>query len=328
MNNNLRAVITRSRTANMATVDDIQKLLSEREGKHLSIINPIPFHGRPDENCYLFIRTFEQYCDYNNIKEEQKLKLFCILLKGLAANWIENLEDGKKKTYNDVKKQFSLHFQSTSTNFLNQQKLESIKHTGHASIETYIEQVIEASNNLALNDNEKKQALLRGLPPHVKAQIIVHGPDTVMETIQRLLLINQGDEVKKQAKEQEDSTMQLATLSTAVVNIEKLMTSQPAQAAAQPSRPYLQRQPPRTAWSPSSSVPRPRFQGRCYSCGRNGHISRDCFTRNGCRNINIGPPQPRLNVYNPRNSYNKPSHWLPPPRRMSMDQGNDRTPRY
>ena len=229
MNNNLRAVITRSRTAKMATVDDIQKVLSEREGKDLSIINPIPFDGRPDENCYLFIRTFEQYCDYSNIKEEEKLKLFCILLKGLAANWIENLEDGKKKTDNDVKKQFSSHFQSTSTNFLNQQKLESIKHTGHASIETYIEQVIEASNNLGLNDNEKKQALLRGLPPHAKAQIIVDGPDTVMETIQRLLLINQGEKVKKQAKEQEDSTMQLATLSTAVANIEKLMTSQPAQ---------------------------------------------------------------------------------------------------
>ena len=49
--------ITRSQTSKMATIDEMTQLLNERDNKKLSIINPTTFHGRPNENCYLFLRS-------------------------------------------------------------------------------------------------------------------------------------------------------------------------------------------------------------------------------------------------------------------------------
>ena len=77
----------------MATLDEMTQLFNERDNKQLSIINPTTFHGRPNENCYQFLRSFEQYCDFNSVKDDAKLKLFVILLKGLAVNWHDNLDD-------------------------------------------------------------------------------------------------------------------------------------------------------------------------------------------------------------------------------------------
>ena len=68
--------------------------------------------------------------------------------------------------------------------------LEAIKHEELDPIEVYIEKVLQHSNNLGLHG--KKQALLRGVPADMKAQLITQGPDSVMDTIQKLLLIEPG----------------------------------------------------------------------------------------------------------------------------------------
>ena len=88
--------------------------------------------------------------------------------------------------YTDVKRHFTEHFQSNKVNFLNQQMLEAIKHEELDPIEVYIEKIIQHPYNLGLHDNEKKQALLRGLPADMKAQLITQGSDSVMDTIQKL----------------------------------------------------------------------------------------------------------------------------------------------
>ena len=209
----------------MATIEEVRSLLSEN--KQLSIINPTSYHGRPDESAYLFTKTFDQYCDYNNIQGEKQLKLFGILLKGLAANWYESLTAAQKPDYTTVKTLFQSHFQGTNSNFLNQQKLENVKYDPNTPIELYIEQVIQLGNNMALGDNDKKQALLRGLPASTKASVIAHGPSTLMETIQRLMLINQGDQLKREEQQQHSRSMEMATLTAAVANIEKIVTRPP-----------------------------------------------------------------------------------------------------
>ena len=328
------AIITRSHTSKMATLDEMTQLFNERDNKQLSIINSTTFHGRPNENCYLFLRSFEQYCDFNSVKDDAKLKLFVILLKGLAANWYDNLDDANKKTYTDVKRHFTEHFQSNKVNFLNQQMLEAIKHEELDPIEVYIEKVLQHSNNLGLHDNEKKQALLRGLPADMKAQLITQGPDSVMDTIQKLLLIDQGYAIKRQqAKVDAAKSLELSSISTALANIEKIVTQPPQMSrSATPHGPAEHRaaaphygQMQWTGRNPGTPSP-PRFMGNCFTCGRNGHISRNCFSRTGCRST----PQSRMrDAYRPPNSYTRNHHWLPRgPRNNSTYEGNSQPRQY
>ena len=143
------------------------------------------------------------HCRHLRCGGDKQLKLFGILLKGLAANWYESAT--QKIDYATVKTLFQSHFQGTNSNFL-------------------INQIIQLGNNMALGDIDKKQALLRGLPASTKTNVIAHGPSTFMETIQRFILINQGDQLKMEEQQQQSRSMEMATLTAAVANIEKIVT--------------------------------------------------------------------------------------------------------
>ena len=306
----------------MATIEEVRSLLSEN--KQLSIINPTSYHGRPDESAYLFTKTFDQYCDYNNIQGEKQLKLFGILLKGLAANWYESLTAAQKPDYTTVKTLFQSHFQGTNSNFLNQQKLENVKYDPNTPIELYIEQVIQLGNNMALGDNDKKQALLRGLPASTKASVIAHGPSTLMETIQRLMLINQGDQLKREEQQQHSRSMEMATLTAAVANIEKIVTRPPGYSHRQNRTPGYgaggnHRTTQRPPWpAPGIRQPPPR---RCFTCGQNGHFSRNCYNRRD-NSFNTGqhfnaPLQRQPNPYHQNNYDSRSAQWTPRPRQQT-----------
>ena len=53
------------------------------------------------------------------------------------------------------------------------------------------------------------------------------GPSTLMETIQRLMLIIQGDQLKREEQQQHSRSIEIATLTAAVANIEKIITRPP-----------------------------------------------------------------------------------------------------
>ena len=171
------AIITRSHTSKMSTIDETTQLLNERDNKQLLIINPTTFHSRTNENCYQLLRSFKQYRDLNSVKEDVKLS--------------------------------------------------------------------------------------QPAAPHL---LVVHR-------------------------------------------------------AAAPR--YRQTQ--WTGRKPGTPSP-PCFMGNCFTCGRNGHISRKCFSRTGCRST----PQSRMrDAYRPPNSYTRNHHWLPRgPRNKSTYEGNSQPRQY
>jgi len=319
----------------MATLDDITDLFNSRESRSLSITHPIKFSGLAEENGQDFIKRLEQYARYNNIEGERKAQLFAILLRGLASDWYDTLDVNTKTDYDLLKQSFMQHFQSQSIQFLNQQKLEAHKLEEGQSIETYIDTVMKMSNNLNLSENEKKMALLRGLPTSIKADVIVHNPDNVINTIQRLRLVHEGYTLKQQEKKNTDKrSYDLASLGAAVANIEKLIQRPAIQSVEKyESRDEIKKShyAPIRPWGETirnDRGPRYKFTGNCYYCGRVGHIARDCFLKKGSRNNYGGQRKPNHFIHfsqpiRQNNPYG--NHWFPhqSQTRMQMPpQGN------
>ncbi len=208
---------------NMATIDDIKSLLCTQNSKSLGYLNPTLFNGRPDENAYSFLKQFEHYTEYNEIKDDKKANLFKMLLRNLAANWFETLDVADKKDYTKIKVAFAKHFQSTANNFLTRPKLELICYKEGEPIETYIENILTLANNLDLNDLDRKLALTRGLTPALKASIIAFNPPDMMATIHQLMLLETGNIIQKQTLEVKSHDTQITTLSASIANLEKVM---------------------------------------------------------------------------------------------------------
>ena len=320
----------------MATKQEIEQLLKSQEGKQLPAIQPVTFAGKADENCRTFLSRFEQYAGFNGIEGEAKAQLFSLLLRGLATSWFETLTDATKKDYDQIKGSFQKYFQNSSTSFLRQQKLENVKYSESDTIELYIEKILLMCNSLNLTEGEQIMALLRGLPASIRADVISHNPDTVMSTIEKLRLVHQGHTMKAseqcQQSRENNTSLQLATLGTAVANIEKLIkntTVQSLQRVEDTTPDMHMRREYATTNRWNSARDRPvnnRFNGQCYNCGKTGHIARNCFSRNGCRTGYRGQNRPSpARFSNPpmrHNGYNG-RHWFPPsPRAQMSPAGN------
>ena len=318
----------------MATLEDITDLFNLRESKSLTLTHPVKFSGLAEENSHDFIKRLEQYAGYNKIVGEQKAQLFAILLRGLASDWYDTLDGNIKTDYDLLKQSFMQHFQSQSIQFLNQQKLETHRLEEGQSIETYINTVMKMSNNLNLSENEKKMALLRGLPAEMKADIIVHNPDNVINTIQKLRLVHESYSMKKQEKKNKESrSYDLASLGAAVANIEKLVQRPSIQSVEKyENKDEIKRShyAPIRRWGETIQNDRGiyKFTGNCYYCGRVGHIARYCLLNKGSRNNYGGQRKPNYYIHpsqpiRQNNTYGR--HWVPQQSQSRMQmppQGN------
>ena len=157
-----------------------------------------------------------------------------------------------------------------------------------------------------------------------------------MSTIEKLRLVHQGHTMKAseqcQQSRENNTSLQLATLGTAVANIEKLIKNTAVQSLqrVEDTTPdmHMRREYVTTnRWNSARDRPvNNRFNGQCYNCGKTGHIERNCFSRDGCRACYRGQNKPSPARFSTppmrHNSYNG-RHWFPPsPHAQMSPAGN------
>ena len=172
----------------MATPNQIEELLQKyAQQRRITGMEPQPFGGTINESARDWIRKFNNYTKLNKVQEDDKLIMFETLLTKSAQCWYDNLEADVKKQWDSVQKKFEDTYFNTNSWF-NSQRVESRKLRHGESCNTYINSMFELSQLTGLSDVELCKAILRGLPDKLRFQVISHNPQTLEETIQRILL--------------------------------------------------------------------------------------------------------------------------------------------
>ena len=241
---------------NMATKEEITELLKKMDNRKISTFQPTTFSGKEHESAQDFMAQFESYAKLSDLKGEDQIVVFNLLLKGLAKFWFQGIPACDKTDFAKIKKNFIDTYLSPSKTWLTVQKLEGKKLQPGEKIENYVQEVIQMANNVGLTENEQRAALIRGLTPKLRAQLIIHNPQTLAQTLERIYLSDAALNLQNQETvNMVDSmtTCQLAGLNATVSELgEKIKT--------------LMEQPkPESVVRGSESVHQPYYNPREYN---------------------------------------------------------------
>jgi len=84
--------------------------------KLTSAVPPPSFSGKTTENAASFLKQFEKYTKYRNIRDDdnddKKLNLFAVLLKDAAGDWMDSLPETHKDSFTNLLRSFHSRYLS------------------------------------------------------------------------------------------------------------------------------------------------------------------------------------------------------------------------
>ena len=297
-------------TFNMAlTKEDMEGLLKNMDIRKATGFQPAAFSGSGSESASDFMNQFVEYSKLTGLKGEDQIVVFNLLLRGLAKYWFAALSDNDKANFNIIKQKFQDAFLSPSKNWLVTQRLEARKLLSGEKVENYVSDILEMANNVKMSENEQRAALIRGLSPAMRAQLITHNPQTLADTIERIYLSETALTLQKQDNVSVIDTItscQISNINSTVSELANQLSSITDQIKSSRTIPnhfnqdrvmgiygrpmnypdaYEGRPPPRQQFLRNNNnqqyqqMPRMPYYEGCFTCGRKNHYNRDCFYR-------------------------------------------------
>ena len=309
------------------TPADVETLLRKFNGSRvkLNALEPSVFCGSINENARDWLKKFNNYTTLNKYDEKEKIIIFESLLTKTAQHWFDNLTDQAKQTWTDIEKQFQEDYYKNST-WINDQRLENRKLRPGESCTSYMNSILDLGQLVDMDQRELRKAIIRGLPDRLKYQVVSHNPQTLDDTVQRVLLC----ESLMTPDEQSINTLEDRVTSTKMNDFVTKLSTSLDEIEKTFDRFRHTADQLNTSAVPIMNLP------TCRVCGRTNHREDNCYFRQYRSNRQFRPNQPyrghgnpyrgtfqRQNSYN--HGYNQPGYTTP---YNSRQQPNVQRPYY
>ena len=151
-------------------------------------IQPDVFHGLSTEFPTRWMRQFEAYCSTKKISDDQTKALFKLLMRSRAQVWADSFDRRNLKTWRVVRSAFLDEFESPTAMWHNQNKLDERKLKADETPDQYINDVLQLTSRLYMSKQGQMKALIRGLPPKVKGNVLYHNHRDLNDVIHAIQL--------------------------------------------------------------------------------------------------------------------------------------------
>jgi hypothetical protein len=221
------------------------------------------FDGKSD--AYTFLKQFEKYIQYRGVEADpdRQLRLFTVLLKDSAGDWIDSLPDVEKNTFSALKASFEKRYLSPESVRIKCAKELFTKRQGSDTADDYITSMRKLAVRINATDDILKYAIMNGLQADIAVFVAQQQPDTIEDVIQAARLA----EVTVQ-RDRGDSDLILQQLADMKEEMRRMRLEHQSTANIQPKSPTPDRRTVsfanETANHTTSSQRGGRFGGRTF----------------------------------------------------------------
>ena len=146
---------------------------------------PEAYRGTSDENAAEFWRRLKNYSAFKGHTAGQQLKLAKAMLVEMACDWLENLEDGKKDTFQNLEAAFEEKYVKPSiVRYSSAREIFGRKQGSEESVEEYVNRLRNLNKRAAVGEETMKYAFLSGLRPPLASFVMGKDPKTFAEAIE------------------------------------------------------------------------------------------------------------------------------------------------
>jgi hypothetical protein len=149
-----------------------------------AIIAPKLFSGTAAESGEEWLEYLEKYFEFRHIRDEDKINLFSMLLRAGASDWMSTLTRHQLQDYDTLKEAFKeTYYPSYELRYREASALWRDVQGPHEKFDDYLTRLKRAARRRQISDDLLHLALLNGLRPNIRCQILSSGVKDFAETI-------------------------------------------------------------------------------------------------------------------------------------------------
>jgi hypothetical protein len=150
-------------------------------------LTPKAFGGSAAEidNAERWLRYLNQYVQYRNLRDDEALTLFKLLLTDQAQDWLYALPEDQADSFHRLQEAFmSRYTPNPLQRYQKASHMWSRMQQDNESVDSYFTAIKSAANQIKLRDEQQLCfCLIRGLKPHLRLHVLQNNHDN-LEAIQ------------------------------------------------------------------------------------------------------------------------------------------------
>jgi hypothetical protein len=132
-----------------------------------------------------WLEKFNMYCAFKKLGGEDKLRLFHLLMKDRAADWLRALPEHKKQDIDSVTQEFILRHQLSCVEKWRQKaELWKRKQLPTESVDDYVATMQATARRLKMPEPYLADAIMQGLHPELRLHVLHSKAETVDEILE------------------------------------------------------------------------------------------------------------------------------------------------
>jgi hypothetical protein len=148
-------------------------------------LTPKAFGGSAAEidNAERWLRYLNQYVQYRNLRDDEALTLFKLLLTDQAQDWLFALPEEQADSFHRLQEAFMTRYMPNPLQrYQKASHMWSRMQQDNESVDSYFTSIISSANQIKLRDEQQLCfCLIRGLKPHLRLHVLQNSHDTLEE---------------------------------------------------------------------------------------------------------------------------------------------------